>query len=174
MTLRSNTVRMGIVAILAAGLAALVVVLLFPGQGTSAAPAPSPLVPLAADWDFDDESWTNQQDPGIMLYDKVVYTPAGANTLYVTFSGTGDQHDDAQTLMYCSVDGVGCSGDEWVVLQLYDDFDFHDNAITYTWCKAITPAAKGRHVNLQMASSNGGTYVEQMHFYVSVLHATRL
>lgn len=161
------------VALLAAGVAALLVVLLFPGKGeTAALQAPSAIVPLAADWDFDDESSTNDGPPGIILYDKNVWTPAGANTLFITFSGTGDQHNDAQTLMHCSVDGVGCSGDEWVVLQLFDDFDFHDNNINYTWCKAIAPGAKHRNVELRLASGNddGTVYVEQMHFYVNAAY----
>lgn len=168
MTIRSMTVRMGVAALLAAGVAALLVVLLFPGKGTSAAPGPGPLVPLASNWDFNGESWTDEETPGIALYDKVVYTPANVNTMYVTFSGTGDQHDDADTLMYCSVDGVGCSGDEWVNLQQYGDNDYHDNNINYTWCAPITPAQKGRHVQIRMASGNSGdVYVEKMNFYVS-------
>jgi hypothetical protein len=162
---------MGVVALIAAGLAALLVVLLFPGKAeTAALQAPSPLTPLAADWDFDGESSTETlpDDGGEVLYQRSVSTPAGANVLFITFSGTGDQHDSAQTLMKCWVDNHPCSGDEWVVLQLFDDFDFHDNNINYTWCKSIIPGAKNRTVRLNLASSNEGTvYVEQMHFYVT-------
>jgi hypothetical protein len=127
-------------------------------------------VPLAADWDFDGESSTETLpgDGGEILYHRIVTVPPGANTMFITFSGTGDQHNSAQTLMKCWVDNVSCSGDEWVVLQYYEDQDYHDNNINYTWCKAITPGAKNRQVRLNLASSNEGTvYVEQMHFYVS-------
>lgn len=174
MTIRSNTVRTGAVALLAAGVAALLVILLFPGKGeTAALQSSSPLVPLAADWDFDGESSTTTEpgSGGEVLYNRTVFTPAGANTLFVTFSGTGDQHDGSQTLMKCWVDNNPCSGDEWVVLQLYDSFDFHDNNINYTWCEAITPGAKHRNVRLNLASSGGSdVYVEQMHFYVSAAY----
>lgn len=170
MSVRSNTFRVGVVALLAAGLAALLVVLLFPGNATTAAlQSPSPIVPLAADWDFDGESSTSEPEPGVILYDRNVFTPAGANVLFITFSATGDQHDDAQTLMHCAVDGVNCTTDEFVVLQFYEDFDFHDNNIGHTWCARIAPAARTRNVELRLASGNGeGTvFVEQMHFYVN-------
>lgn len=168
MSIRSNTVRMGVVALLAAGLAAVLVVLLFPGKAeTAALQTPSPIIPLASDWDFDGESSTDLTEPGIILYDKNVFTPAGANVLFITFSGTGDQHDSSQTLMHCTVDGVDCSGDEFVVVQLFDDFDFHDNSIDYTWCAHIDGVAKHRNVELRLASSGGGdVFVEQMHFFV--------
>lgn len=169
MSIRSNTVRMGVAALLAAGLAALLVLLLFPGKGTTAAlQTASPIVPLAADWDFNDESSTSDTEPGVILYDRNVFTPAGANVLFITFSATGDQHSDARTLMQCSVDGVDCSSHEFVVLQYYADNDFHDNNVNHTWCARITPGAKNRNVELRLASSNGGTvYVEQMHFFVN-------
>lgn len=169
MSIRSNTVRMGVAALLAAGLAALLVVLLFPGNAeTAALQTPSPIIPLASDWDFDGETATDLGEPGITLYDRNVFTPAGANILFVTFSGTGDQHDFAQTLMHCTVDGVDCSGDEFVVVQYFDDLDFHDNSIQYTWCAHLDGVAKHRNVRLRLASSNGGdVFVEQMHFFVS-------
>jgi hypothetical protein len=171
LSIRSNTVRTALIALLTAGVAALLVVLLFPTKGeTAALQSPSPLVPLAADWDFDGESSTETLpgDGGEVLYERSVSTPAGANTLFITFSGTGDQHDDAQTLMTCWVDNHPCNSDEWVVLQYYEDQDYHDNNINYTWCKSILPGARTRNVRLNLASSNGGTvYVEQMHFYVT-------
>jgi hypothetical protein len=169
MTIRSDTLRMGVVAALAAALAAVLAVLLFPGKATTAAlQSPAPIVPLAANWDFDGESSTNLTEPGIVLYDRNIITPAAANVLFITFSGTGDQHDSSQTLMHCSVDGVACSADEFVVLQYYEDFDFHDNNINYTWCARIPPGQTHRNVKLRLASSEGGdVYVEQMHFYVN-------
>lgn len=171
MSIRSNTVRMGFVALVAAGVAALLVVLLFPSKGDSAAlQSSSPIVPLAAEWDFDGESSTTTLpgDGGEVLWHRGVSIPPGANTLFITFSGTGDQHDSSQTLMKCWVHNDPCSGDDWVVLQYYGDEDYHDNNINYTWCEALHPGPRNRIVQLNLASSGGSdVYVEQMHFYVS-------
>jgi hypothetical protein len=169
MATRSNVVRAALLAAVAAGLAVALMMLLFPTRGTSAAPAPGALYRLAADYDFSGEQSTEVSpgDGGEVIYDRVVAPPANANTLYVIFSGQGDQHSDAVTNLTCWVDGHQCGGDDWVQLQYYADNDYHDNGIHYTWCKAITPGKPYRHVQIGLASSNGGTvYVENMTYYV--------
>ena len=172
MAIRSNGLKIGLTALLAAGLAVALMLLVFPGRGTTAAPAAGPLVRLAADYDFSGEQSTTAEpgsggSGGEVIYDKIVYPPASANTLYVIFSGQGDQHDFSNTMMTCLVDTVQCGGGKWTTLQNFDDNDYHDNGIHYTWCKAITPGKSFRHVEVKLASSDGeDVYVENMTYYV--------
>jgi hypothetical protein len=168
MSIRLNA-RTAVIAALAVAVAVLLTMLLFPGKGTTAGATPGALIRIASDYDFNSESSTTASSGsgGSVIYNRDVSVPANANTLYVIFSGTGDQHSDSSTLLNCYVDNVACGGDEWVNLQNTNGEDNHDNSIHYTWCKAIAPGKPSRHVELKLASSGGDTvYVEQMSFYV--------
>ena len=162
---------------------------------------------LAADFDFFglfEEAVTaatvNPADPagsGLVIYEKTVFVPQKANTMYITMHTTGDAHDGAASCFSCLVDGAFCNpggqgaarcapGETapvpgWITLLKEPaghsgtncndggggTGDCHDNAINYSWC---TPIEKGTHtVQLRMASSTGAdVFIEQAHFYVDV------
>lgn len=70
-------------------------------------------------------------------------------------------------LMPVNANTLYVRGDEWIRLQNYEDNDYHDNGIHYTWCKPIAPGKPTRRVELKLASDDGSNvYVEQMSFYV--------
>jgi hypothetical protein len=188
MTLRSNTVRMGIVALLAAGLAVALTVLLFPSKGTSAGPTYSALVRLAAQYDmFDGDEFYTEELPadgaagGQAIFETAVTTRRP--TPYVTVSGTGSARTGeeggpvgpahlelgqrrscsplrqrrAAAARQCRERPAGCARTR---PRIY-------TTTTSTWCRAITPGSGPRHVQVKMASSDGGTvFMETSHFFV--------
>ena len=185
MSIRSNTLKMGFVALLAAALAAILMVLLFPSQAiTAPAQSPGSLVRLVSAYDMDGEASTSSET-GVLLLNRNVVPPSNANTLFVTFSGTGDSHDGATTRLGCRVDGHGCPNDDkfWTDVQKFafecevfegpfdgpsaeqlectegdgggGPGDWHDNNINLQWCQSIKPGSG--HKNVQVWLSAGVT-----------------
>lgn len=99
---------------------------------------------------------------GLTIYDKDFLARATDNTIYVTFSGTGDTHFGARLQLAALLDGVACApgGNPvgaappgWVTLSRHADHpelafggdgsggsgDLHDNSIHYTWCCPVPP-----------------------------------
>jgi hypothetical protein len=194
MPIRSTAAKSVVAALLAAGLAVVLMVLLFPGKGSTAAPVSGPVVRLAAQFDmFNGEEFSTTNQPsdnaggGQAIYEQSVFPPANANALFVTVSGTGDAHmiseaptvgsqpqGQAKIMLACLVNNVPCNNGQseansetgWVTLQFPTD-DLHDNGIYYTWCKSIPTNGAERHVTVKLGSSNGGTvYMETSHFFV--------
>src|SRR5688500_13021475 len=122
MSIRSNTVRTALIALLAAAAAAALMVLLFPSSATTA-PAQSSggIVRLVSAYDMDGEVSTDTES-GIPIFNRTVVPPSTANTLFITFSGTGDSHDGAATRLGCRVDGHGCPNDDklWTKVQKFE------------------------------------------------------
>ena len=112
-----------------------------------------------------------------MIYSKAVFQPPGKNTLFVTFSGTGDTHGGSKLAMSCTIDGILCGGlgapasigacgatPGWLCLLNMPaggaiancsnggggPGDCHDNNINQTWC--LTAAVGAHVVVLRMAS----------------------
>jgi hypothetical protein len=182
MQIRSNVVTTLAVALLAAALAAVAVLLLFPSKGTTASSTYSSLVRLAAQYDSFGGEFSTEEEPsdnaagGQAIFETAVFAPSAANVLYVTVSGTSDVHSSATLQLACLVNNVPCNNGEqgasdgpsgWITLMNVGGNDWHDNNVYYTWCKAITPGTGPRHIQLKMASSNGGTvYMETAHFFV--------
>ncbi len=107
--------RIGMIAVTAAVVAALLVVLPVGEAESQDASTGGPLHRLAADYaDFGgSESATeavpntagDPTDPGgIVVYHKRVRVPSGHNVLYVTISTTGDTHDGAASCFSATVD----------------------------------------------------------------------
>jgi hypothetical protein len=180
MTIRSNTARTALVALLAAGLATLLIVLLFPSQATTApAQSPGSIVRLVSAYDMDGEVSTDDE-AGIMIFNRNVVPPSNANTLYVTFSGTGDSHGGSTTRLGCRVDGHGCPNDDkfWTDVQKFsfdcEEFDltaqqlactegdggggpgdWHDNNINLQWCQTIKPGSRHKNVQVWLSADPG-------------------
>jgi hypothetical protein len=195
MSIRSNTARTALVALLAAGLATLLVLLLFPSQATTApAQSPGSLVRLVSAYDMDGEASTSS-DSGIILLNRNVVPPSNANTLYITFSGTGDSHEGNTTRLGCRVDGHGCPNDDnlWTRVQkfAFECFEFdqvgtqqldctegdggggpgdwHDNNINLQWCQSIQPGSGHKNVQVWLSAEDddeGTVYVENATFYI--------
>jgi len=76
--------------------------------------AGGPLLRLDANWNyfgFEASTLNDADNPtaltgGTAVYTKVVFVPAGANTIYVTMSTTGDGHDGAASCFTALVDGA--------------------------------------------------------------------
>lgn len=192
MSIRSNTMRMGLVALAAAALAALLVVLLFPGTGTTAATqSPSSIVNLVSAYDMSGEVSTSSSD-GIRIFNRNVIPPSNANTLWISFSGTGDSHDGNATRLGCRVDGHGCPNDDnsWTEVQKFNFQplldanelndcegdggggcgDWHDNNINLTWCQSILPGSGHKNVQVWLSADEDGegtVYVEKATFTVN-------
>ncbi len=90
------------------------------------------LLRLKAEWqDFNGgETFTNSPPPGIIVYNKNVFVPAGVNTLYVTFSGFGDDHGGNTLLLTCMLNGAFCNpgtvsatGLPWVAALKHFDYN---------------------------------------------------
>ena len=132
MTIRSNAMKIALAALLAGGLATLLVWMLAPSKATTAPSAFGPMMRIAAQFNmFDGGEFSTSNEPsanagdGQAIYDTVVYPPGNANVLYVTVSGTGDAHAncDAPTggpskqqpcgqskiLLACLTDGHPCN-----------------------------------------------------------------
>lgn len=151
---------------------------------------------LAADFQAFDatENETNAgvDVDGLTVYEKTVFVPFDANTLYVTISATGDTHDGSALWLSCRFDGAFCSPGTggaagtpagWISVNKLPltglegaatncnnggggSADCHDNSIYYTWCVRTGP---GTHrVAIHMATSDPGSIVftEAVHYYV--------
>ena len=142
---------------------------------------------------------------GLTIYTKTVAIKPGEKVMYVTVSAAGDTHGGAGLLISCLVDGVVCNAGDgggsatpsgWIRINkmpkpssggcnagLGDGSggagDCHDNAVPYTWCKAIEPPngsvnhPKGpttRTVKIKIASSDGTNlvFIEDAHFYIDL------
>lgn len=181
MSIRSNTARTALVALLAAGVATLLVLLLFPSQATTApTQAPGSLVRLVSAYDMSGEVSTDDET-GVMIFNRNVVPPSNANTLYMTFSGTGDSHDGSVTRLGCRVDGHGCPNDDkfWTDVQKFafecETFegpfaeqlectdgdggggpgDWHDNNINLQWCQSIAPGSRHKNVQVWLSAEPG-------------------
>jgi hypothetical protein len=152
--------------------------------------AQSALVRLSAEyrrWDFsEDFTSTPAYFGGTTFYEKTVFVPRSANTLYITVSATGDTHEGDVTQLRCEVDGNPCNsgfvpGDDqgWIRLQRHGGFrhlepccqyfvsaeDFHDNNVTYSWCATVTPGT--RVVTLKMGTENfNDVFLEGIHVFI--------
>ena len=112
---------------------------------------------------------------GTVVYDKTLSVPF--QTVYVTFSATGETHNGAALLMTALVDGVPCEAFEgrasagprgWITLQKLpqpgvvtncnDDgggsADCHDNNLYFSCCAQVENPPT-HNVQLKLASSNG-------------------
>jgi hypothetical protein len=183
MTIRSNTFKLTAVALLLAGVAVALALLVFPSKGTGASTATTgPLIRLAAQfnmWNGEEFSTENAPDVngtgGQVIWERLVFPPADANVMYVTFSGTGDVHTSTRLEMACVVNTHPCNPGEgnadgdsgWTTLMNVGPNDWHDNNVYYTWCTAIPTGGGAKHVQVKMASSSGGTaYLETAHFFI--------
>jgi hypothetical protein len=183
MTIRSNTAKAAGIALLAAGVAVALALLLFPSQGTGASTATNgPLIRLAAQfnmWNGDEFSTNSLPDVngtgGQVIWERLVFPPADANVMYVTFSGTGDVHTSTRLEMACVVNthpcnpGEGNANDDsgWTTLMNVGANDWHDNNVYYTWCMPIPTGGGAKHVQVKMASSSGGTaFLETAYFFI--------
>jgi hypothetical protein len=116
-----------------------------------------------------------------MIFNRNVVPPSNANTLFVTFSGTGDSHGGATTRLGCRVDGHGCPNDDkfWTDVQKFsfeceeqeipasqqlactegDGFggpgDWHDNNINLQWCQSIKPGSGHKNVQVWLSADEG-------------------
>jgi len=153
--------------------------------------AQTPLFRLAANFDGDAEKFAvagagGNALPGgtggVLIYSKTVFQPNGKDTLFVTFSGTGDTHNGAKLAMSCTIDGVLCSGlgsggsigacgapSGWICLNHLPEAttgnncnnggggtgDCHDNNINQTWCGPASGGAKTVELRLAVIPDNG-------------------
>ena len=127
-------------------------------------------------WDGN-EIFTTAAIPGIVIYSKSVTVPLDANTLFITFSTTGDCHDGAVSQFGAFLNGApanpgttAANGTPGWINLLFPADDLHDNNINYTWCAPVKPGKK-YHVELRMASSNGGeVFIEGAHFFIDATY----
>lgn len=145
-----------------------------------------PIVRLAADFlNFDgtESATTTTANPatgedGTAVFQKTVFVPSGVNTLYVTFSATGDTHDGAALWLSCRVNGAFCNPGSggaagappgWIALQKHKNWvgisgflvgdggggggDVHDNGIYYTWCVKTSTTGGPSRFELRLATS---------------------
>lgn len=131
---------------------------------------------------------------GTAIYNKSFNLPSGQNTIFITFSGTGDGHGGAAHWFTASVNGTVCNrGNDgagfapagWIPLQKHRDSggggdggggigDLHDNGIYYTWCclGGVRPGGSNA-IEIKLASSIQGefVFVERSHVYVDSVGA---
>jgi hypothetical protein len=120
---------------------------------------------------------------GAIIYNKNFFVADDINTLYVTISATGDDHNGARLQLACKVDGKPCNpgaGDPaggapsgWHTALRFKNYnnnglpipfagdgqggagDVHDNHVMYTWCTPFEAKAGTHNVQVKLASSEG-------------------
>jgi hypothetical protein len=120
---------------------------------------------------------------GDLIYSRVITTANANDILYVTISGTADQHDGALLMMCCNVDsgagevpcnagggGASVAPSGWIAIQKTvvptggstncDDGgggagDCHDTSYYVTWCTGPLGFSSARTVNIRMATDIG-------------------
>jgi hypothetical protein len=120
---------------------------------------------------------------GLIIYNKNFFVADDINTLYVTISATGDDHNGARLQLACKVDGKPCqpgAGDPaggapsgWHTGLRFKNYnnnllplpfagdggggagDVHDNHVMYTWCTPFETKAGTHNVQVRLASSPG-------------------
>ena len=125
------------------------------------------------------EKSTSSTTTGVEVFSKTIFVPGGKQTLFVTFSGTGDSHNGAASRLDCFIDGVECNSTFGKVrLQRHSDQftdsdgddvfdggngeDLHDNGIHYTWC--AQSGGDLHTVKLVLTSSDGGEVFVERYF----------
>jgi len=125
-------------------------------------------------------SGTPPASGGLIIYNKNFFVADDINTLYVTISATGDDHNGARLQLACKVDGnacnpgpnpVGGAPNGWFTALRMKDYnlnylgapffgdggggagDLHDNNITYTWCMPFEAKPGSHNVQVKLASS---------------------
>lgn len=137
----------------------------------------------------------NPETGGVACYQKTVFVPFFANTLYVTLSTTGDTHDGAASCFTCLLDGAFCNAGAlgaascapgfpqpvgWINLLKLPETDganncndggggtadCHDNSIHYTWCTRVKPGVHTVQIRMATAQPGSTVFMETAHFYV--------
>jgi hypothetical protein len=124
-------------------------------------------------------SGTPPASGGVLIYNKNFFVADDLNTLYVTISATGDNHDGRRLMLACLVDGVACNSGTggaggapagWFTALRFDNYnddytgtgyggdggggsgDVHDNVVTYTWCTPFETKPGTHNVKIRLAS----------------------
>jgi hypothetical protein len=120
---------------------------------------------------------------GLIIYNKNFFVADDINTLYVTISATGDDHNGARLQLACLVDGKPCNPGAnpvggpglrgWHTGLRFKNYnnnylgvpfagdggggagDVHDNHVMYTWCTPFETKAGTHNVQVRLASSPG-------------------
>ena len=183
--------KLFVTSILATGLVGLFV------AGSSALVSAAPLHRFSAEFQNTDSLGTPEVSTtatplaggagGTVVYDKTLSVPF--QTVYVTFSATGETHNGAALLMTALVDGVPCEAFEgradagpsgWITLQKLpqpgvvtncnDDgggsADCHDNNLYFSCCAQVENPPT-HNVQIKLASSNGSrVFYERATIYI--------
>jgi hypothetical protein len=143
---------------------------------------------LANKLDRDSEIATNLPpapggNGGLVIYNKNFFTANDINTIYVTISATGDDHNGARLQLACLFDNNPCDPDShenaghapkgWFTALRHKNYnsnylgadfggdggggagDLHDNVVHYTWCTPFKGPAGTHNVQIKLASSPG-------------------
>jgi hypothetical protein len=128
-------------------------------------------------------SGTPPASGGLIIYNKNFFVADDINTLYVTISATGDDHNGARLMLACKVDGNACqpgagnpaggAPNGWHTALRMKDYnnnylgvpfggdggggagDVHDNHVMYTWCTPFETKPGSHNVQVKLASSPG-------------------
>lgn len=119
---------------------------------------------------------------GMVFYNKNFFTANDIDTIYVTISAAGDDHNGARLMLSCSLDGNPCDPSShenaggapsgWFTAMRHKNYnnnyagffggdggggggDLHDNIVHYTWCTPFNGPAGSHNVQLKLASSPG-------------------
>lgn len=158
------SVPLVIVAALLAGMATVIVWLAFPGKGHSSAlggSASGTILRLAEDSWNGGEMSTNSDVPQV-FYNNKVNTPKDYKSLLVTFSATSDQHNEGRLGITCLANSSPCDSylsneDDnpgSVVIGYHGGIDWHDNAVSQSWCVS-NPLGKQQRILLEIDNSYG-------------------
>ena len=125
---------------------------------------------------------TSDDTTGVEAFSRTIFVQGDVNTLFVTFSGTGDSHDGAASRLDCFIDGVECNSTFGKIrLQRHsaqiedsdgddvfnsDGEDLHDNGIYYTWCAPITHGPHTVKLVLTSDSSGKSVFIERYFVYI--------
>lgn len=100
------------------------------------------------------------------LYTNTVAVPNNMHTLYVTVTGTSDDHNSAVQHLICHVDANGCDPNADIRIINVGPNDWHDNSVVARWCLPVTPGTSpttNHTVTIDQSSSNGGNvYIEKI------------
>jgi hypothetical protein len=120
---------------------------------------------------------------GLVIYNKNFFTANDINTIYVTISATGDDHNGARLQLACLLDNKPCDPEShlnaggapsgWFTALRHKNYnvnytgpgfvgdggggagDLHDNIVHYTWCTPFNGPAGSHNVQIKLASSPG-------------------